>query len=88
VSRKSRQRMMTGRVNAQDGEVRHGKALKVPAAEKFGPLTPKKRARMLEYMAAASESDREGVREYLRRDGSERALALLAELERVWADSR
>jgi hypothetical protein len=84
MSRKSRQRMMLGRVNAKDGEVRHGAALKVPAEEKFGPLTTKKRARMLEYLALASGEDREGVREYLRQDGGEKASALLAELENRW----
>jgi len=84
MSRKSRQRTMTGRVNVRDGEVRHGAALKVPAEEKFAPLTPKKRSRMLEYLALASREDREGIRERLRQDGGEKALALMAELERRW----
>ena len=85
MGRKSRERMMTGRVSKRDGEVRYGAALKVPAADKFGPLTPKKRARLLEYMRAVPESDREGICEYLKADGGEKALALLADLEREWA---
>ena len=40
---------------------------------------------MLEYLSATPESEREGVREYLRQDGSGKALALLAELEAEWA---
>ena len=39
MSRKSRQRTMTGRVNVRDGEVRHGAALKVPAEEPAVPVS-------------------------------------------------
>jgi hypothetical protein len=84
MSRKSRSRMMAGRTEGRTGETRYGPALKAPALGNFRPLTPKKRAAMLEYLAATPEGEREGVREYLRQDGSEKALALLEELEREW----
>jgi hypothetical protein len=85
MSRKSRQRLMHGRINLRDGETRYGAALKVPALEKHAPLTPKRRAAMLAYLTGVPEDHRRAVREYLRQDGGERALALLDELEREWA---
>jgi hypothetical protein len=87
MSRKSRQRMMYGRVAARDGETRYGAALKVPPLDKYGSLTPKRRAALLAYLTGIPEDHRLAVREYLRQDGGERALALLGELEREWAAS-
>jgi len=48
-------------------------------------MNPAKRGRLMETMRQASESDREGVREHLRRDGSKKALAVLEEFEREWS---
>lgn len=84
MSRRSRERMMEGRFETRTGDTTY-KMPSVIGPQPARPLTAKKRARMLEYLSATPESEREGVREYLRQDGSGKALALLAELEAEWA---
>lgn len=72
MSRKSRERMMHG---AAPGRIIHG----APS-----PFAGVPRAKLMKIMRNASASDREGIRQHLRNDGSTKALALLEELERQW----
>ena len=84
MSRKSRERMMQGRFETRTGDITY-KMPSVIGPQPARPLSAKKRGRMLEYLRAVPEGEREGVCGYLRQDGSEKALALLAELEAGWA---
>ena len=81
MGRKARERLMRGQRRAKPDQVVYG--YQDPRLPKQ-PLTPARRALLMSAMRQASESDREAVREALKADGSEKALALLAEFERGW----
>jgi hypothetical protein len=72
MGRKARERMMRGQREARPGQV------------VYGHQDPRSRNRtaMMATLVAAGGEEREGVRDYLRSDGSARALALLGELEK------
>ena len=75
MSRKSRRRMMEGRTEARTGQVVYG----------HQDPQGRSRAAMLGMLAAAEGDEREAIRQHLREDGGVRALALLSELEKRWA---
>lgn len=75
MSRKARERLMRGDREAEPGQVVYGRQ----------DPHPRNRAAMIATLAAAEGEDREAVRQHLRSDGRARALLLLAELEKKWA---
>jgi hypothetical protein len=78
VSRKSRERINAGVQRPRHGQKPAGapnRNLKLPGSRD---------AVLFRKLAGCQDWEREGIREYLRRDGSKKALATLAELEREW----
>lgn len=78
MSAKSRARMNAGIYRPQRGQEPPG------ASGRVAKLPTSRRKVLLAKLAGCQPWERDGIREYLRKDGSEKALAMLAELESEW----